>query len=263
MVKYQIWLLVSLLILFKLLFFAEIVNACDEWTENGIIYRSWDPYECWFLEDTDRYKSAQFLAEKWIIKNQSLNIENYNIDSPILRQEMALIIMRMSWIEENQTCKWYFKDVSLENPNNWSCTVIESLYDDWILSKNDNFNPEYNIKETEAMALITRLLYPEYSYNAEYVATWGEQLEKFLINKWIIESFNNYEKIATRWYIFDNAMKVLESIDNTSSFDIYNPENCIEAKSQCNDCFKEEWENYMICTEMVCNNEVFRCIEYK
>ncbi len=44
--------------------------------------------------------------------------------------------------------------------------------------------------------------------------------------------------------------------------DVYNPGNCIEAKSQCNTCNRDNLDETFICTEDVCQPEKFSCVKY-
>jgi hypothetical protein len=65
--------------------------------------------------------SANSLAKKGIIKSHSSNPSLYNLNKPVLRQEIALISRRVSGVSESKNCKNLFNDVTSKKPNNWIC----------------------------------------------------------------------------------------------------------------------------------------------
>ncbi len=116
----------------------------------------------WFLfSNTFAYTSLELdaannLAKKWIIKNNSSNPNLYNLDKPVLRQEIGLISRRVSWVAENSSCKNIFKDVSSTKPNDWVCKNIEALVENKLISANEFFNPERNISKSEALIMFIK-----------------------------------------------------------------------------------------------------------
>ena len=234
----------------------------------------------------DEITAANKLAEEEIINNHSDDIKKYNLDNYILRQEMAAITRKLAWIEKANECKSIFEDVSNTKPNNWACKNIEPLVENWFLSKNKLFNPEKNISKTEALAMIVRAIWKsEYKKDETSEKNWQEQLVDFAVKNKIIENFTDYNKEATRWWIFNIANKakeikekmLLDTLNKESKLisdevkikkykefiDIFNPGTCIWANSQCNFCTRENSEEDFICTEAFCENEEFQCNEYE
>ena len=147
--------------------------------------------------------SAINLSSQWIINDHSSNPSLYDLDKPILRQEVAWVVRRASWIVENTTCKNLFDDVSANIPNSWACTEIETIAENWIATlNNDNYNPEKNISKSEVIAMTVRAFKLPYVYDKNKEWNWQKQIVDYVSNEWYIENFSNYNDEATRWFFF-------------------------------------------------------------
>lgn len=164
--------------------------------------------------DSLEIDSANNLAAKWIIANHSDNTDLYNLDKPVLRQEIGLISRRVSWVSENSTCKNLFDDVTASIPNNWVCKNIEALVENNLISDNDNFNPEKNISKSEALIMfIKSIWFVDFKVDEKSKKSWQEQVVEFAAQNWVTERFTDYNAEAKRWWIFkiaDFSIKIKE-----------------------------------------------------
>lgn len=178
------------------------------------------------------YKSADFLAEKSIIVDNRKNPENFNLYNWILRQEISWIVFKLTWITENKNCKNIFKDVKITPHNSWACTKIESLFDAWIIAKNDFYRPEHFVTKAEALGFIVNSLYKnEYEeFKKQYKNTaWTKIVVDFLNKKWLLkENISDVNGIAERWFIFEILANSIKNSENKS-------EEKIEKTSEKND----------------------------
>jgi len=150
--------------------------------------------------------SANNLALKWIINDNSLNPELYNLDSVALRQEIALVSRRVSWIEEKEACNNVFSDISLTSPNDWACKNIEALVENDLISRNESFRPEDNISKSEALIMFVKAIwFKDFKIDNDSEKNWQEQVVEFSVNIWIVEHFTDYNEKAKRWWIFQIA----------------------------------------------------------
>lgn len=159
--------------------------------------------------------SANDLAKKEVIKNHSDKPDLYNLDSPVLRQEIALISRRVSWVPENKWCKNLFNDVSSRQPNTWACKNIEALVDFKLITANKNFNPERNISKSEALIMFIRSIGFDFTIDPNSDKNWQEQVVEFAVSNWVVDDFNDYNTDAKRWWIFNVAnfsIKVKEAL---------------------------------------------------
>ncbi len=163
---------------------------------------------------SEELESANNLAKKWIIKNHSDNPELYNLDSPVLRQEIALVSRRVSWVKENGKCKWLFNDITATKPNDWACKNIEALVENDLISANTSFNPEKNISKSEALIMFIRSIwFIDFVIDGDSSKNWQEQVVDFAVENEVAERFTDYNTEAKRWWIFkvaDYSIKVKE-----------------------------------------------------
>ena len=159
-------------------------------------------------------ESADNLALRQIIQNHQVDPINYNLDSPVLRQEIALISRRVSWIAEKNSCDNLFDDVSATVPNNWACKNIEALVDYNLISANTSFNPERNISKSEALIMfIKSIWFADFEIDANSSLSWQEQVVAFAVTNWVVDNFTDYNTEAKRGWIFqiaDFSIKVKE-----------------------------------------------------
>ena len=194
--------------------------------------------------------SANKLADLKIIVNQKNDPSKYNLDENILRQEVAGITLWLAKLPKNKTCQNKFFDISSIKPNTWTCNVVESLLDAWIITQNTKFNPETNITKSEALWMIVKAIYGDlYNYDSSKNSLWQEQLISFSVKNNIVTNFNDYNTKATRWWIFIVADNVIEN-----------------AWSLLKDDFKPTTdEETKICAEVITNAinpETNECVEF-
>lgn len=191
-----------------------------------------------YSNDISYLESANFLAENDIIVDRSENTDLYNLDSGILRQEIAWIIAKITAIPSKDICENIFTDLSKNKPNDWACMRVESLLEVWIIAKNTKYRPESFISKAEAIWLIVKSLYL-YEYNKYYdeKKSWQENAVNFSIKKWILkENIWNYNDLASRWFIFRIIYYALKNIEKST----YHWEFCQNPKF---DFWFSSWEN--------------------
>jgi len=158
--------------------------------------------------------SANNLATKWIIKNNSTNPNLYNLDNRVLRQEIALVSRRVSWVEENVDCKNIFYDLSAVNPNDWACKNIEALVENDLISRNESFRPEDNISKSEALIMFIKSIgFVDFKIYEESEKNWQQQVVEFAVENEVVENFTDYNAEAKRGWIFqiaDYSIKIKE-----------------------------------------------------
>jgi Na+-translocating ferredoxin:NAD+ oxidoreductase RnfC subunit len=99
----------------------------------------------------EQIEAANNLAEQKIINNHATDPENYNLDSHVLRQEIAAVARGVAMLEKKDTCDNIFADLSATNPNSWACVNVEVLVDNDLISANTNFRPEDFITKAETL----------------------------------------------------------------------------------------------------------------
>lgn len=180
-------------------------------------YMTWS---CFSFTDIE-IDSANFLAKKGIIVDNSANPLGYNLDSNVLRQEIAGLTLEVSKYARPENCKWKFKDVNTRIPNSWACYSIEWLLNNKIISENEYFRPEENISKSEALWMIVKAVYgDEYSYNEELEKSWQEQVVEYAVSKWLSDSFADYDEFATRWFVFDISKRGIIIKEEKEKFNI-------------------------------------------
>ena len=176
-------------------------------------------FAIWFTSMSFAYTSTQLqsannLGVKEIIKNHVSDPENYNLDSFVLRQEIALISRRVSWIKAKTSCDNLFDDVTAITPNNWACKNIEALVSAKLISANASFNPERNISKAEALIMfIKSIWFADFEIDPNSDLSWQEQVVAFAVTNWVVDNFTDYDTEAKRGWIFqiaDFSIKVKE-----------------------------------------------------
>jgi hypothetical protein len=159
--------------------------------------------------------SANNLANKKIINDHSKNPSSYNLWENVLRQEIAAIARSVAKLEKKDRCDNIFSDISDTKPNTWACINIEALVDNNIISKNSTFRPEEKITKSEAIAMLIKAIWFDYSYNPELTWNWQQQVVSFAVEKWVVEKFTDYDTFATRGWVFwvaDTTIKIDEEL---------------------------------------------------
>ncbi len=153
-------------------------------------------------------QAANNIAKLWIIKDNSDNPNNYNLNQNVLRQEIAVISKRLAWIDTKISCDDIFKDVSSIKPNNWICVNVEALLDKNLISKNDYFRPEENISKSEALIMLIKSIW--FDFTMIDASNWQQEVVDYAVAKWVIDNFNDYNALATRGWIFDIADSLIK-----------------------------------------------------
>lgn len=157
-------------------------------------------------------ESANYLAWKWIIVDQSLNTELYNLDQNIQRQAVIKIVMKLSWRDVPDVCRGEFSDV---DTTTWPCKYIEAALDAGYIAANDTFRPFDNITVTEAMKLVLKAKSVEKIQNT---TAWQEDYMLTAYQYGIIEEkYFDYNAPATRGWIFQIATAVIEQEEEIKS----------------------------------------------
>ena len=150
-------------------------------------------------------ESASYLAGKWVIVDQSANTNLYELNTNIQRQAVMKIVMKLSWREIIDQCRWEFDDV---DTTTWPCKYIEAALDVWYIAANETFRPFDNITVTEAMKLVLKAKWIEKIQNTD---AWQEDYMLTAYHYGIIdEKYFNYNAAATRWWIFQIATATIE-----------------------------------------------------
>ncbi len=146
----------------------------------------------------DKFKSADFLASKWILVNHSWQPANYNIEKKISRKEFVSIIINLSGGTNKTECEYNFRDVI----NDWGCKYIDEAFERGYIVKNNNFNPEKNITQGEALGLIFKAKAIEVIPTTVWQKAYFDEAIKreFLTDKNYL-----YDISAKRGWIFDIA----------------------------------------------------------
>lgn len=166
-------------------------------------------------------KAANYLATDGIIVDQKANPVKYELNRPLMRQEMAWIIRKVLWIDKKTKCDWKFKDLTANKPNNWACFSIEPLLDKWFIAKNENYRPEDSVSKAEALSFVIKSLYgEEYKKSFDPNLIWEENAVKFAKAKGLLrEDIWDYKAKANRGFIFSivHYANVSNNLKNISS----------------------------------------------
>lgn len=167
-------------------------------------------------------ESANFLAEKGYIVNNSEALQKYRLDNTITRSELIGIALKIGGIElpDSYQCKNYYSDVAYNSQNNWICRAIEIAADNKIITRNNiYFRPGDNITNSEALAILMRVKNIKYDKDIassgykEWVQQWQIDLLEWAIKHRIIQDYDVYwfwiNAPAIRWKIFGLAIKTM------------------------------------------------------
>ncbi len=159
---------------------------------------------------SDMLESANSLAERWIINDKSGNPSEYNLDAPVLRQEISAVARWVADLPKKDSCDNIFSDVSATTPNTWVCLNVEVLVDNDLISSNTTFRPEDNITKAESLGMLIKAIGFDYEYNSALSTGWQEQIVDFAVAKWVIERFTDYNTDASRGWVFEVANTTIE-----------------------------------------------------
>lgn len=144
-------------------------------------------FSCAFGASSKDIEIANTLASQGIIDNHANNPTLYNLSSPILRQEMIGIALRMSKIPlpSGYFCRNYFFDVRYNKQNNWVCRAIEIAADYGIISnKNGTMRPTDPLTRSEALGIILK------SGNIDYPRNVPRSASDASLAQWQVDAIN-------------------------------------------------------------------------
>lgn len=184
-------------------------------------------------------QSANFIAEKWIINDNSFTPSWYNLDNNITRREMLKILMNLSWKEVVDRCLWAFNDIEL---NDWGCKYAEAAVKEWYIAQNDSFRPDDLVTQIEALKMIMQWKWIQRD-NAD---DWREWYKKKAERLGIIDDiYLEYDKSAIRGWIFSNSARsysdfTYQKSTNSDDFD------SSELPPEIEELFDNLWADYDI-----------------
>lgn len=160
--------------------------------------------------DDEMLEAANNLAERSVVKDNSATPSEYNLSDNVLRQEIGLIAMRIAGLQKKASCSWIFSDVTASSPNDWACIHLETLVENNLISKNSMFRPEDNITKAESLKMLIKAIGYDFEYDSSSSVLWQKQYVDFAVEHDIIESFNDYNVVATRGWVFTVAAHTIE-----------------------------------------------------
>ncbi len=163
---------------------------------------------------SDDIQTANYLASKKIIKDWSSEPKNYRFDDYIARSEIMGMVLAMTNVTRNTTCRGDFADVPKSNTD-WVCRTIETAADKGYinaqasLSKaNRKARPYDHITRAEALGILMKAVKDEGGW-AGYSYYWSSSLPN-------PDSTTGYKDIYSfgaewqAWVFYDYIKKVLE-----------------------------------------------------
>lgn len=146
-------------------------------------------------------QSANFIAQKNIINNNSLNILWYNLDGKISRREMLKVMMNVSGKTINESCEWKYADMW---SSDWGCKYAESALLNWYIAANTNYRPDDQVTQIEALKMIMQATGLEKDSNDDWRAGYLSKAQKVEI---VDSGYFNYDDVGIRWWIFSLTAK--------------------------------------------------------
>lgn len=194
-------------------------QICDEVSQ--LLGLCWEQYN-YYIE------SANALAQKWIINNNSTNTDNYFVNNNIDRWEIAILVRWLAWLSKVD-CTNIFSDVnsSLTVDNSifnfqdtFVCNSVEALVNNWIIAQNAQYYPNSFLTRAEAVWMVVKAIYwDNYIFNSNSNDSWQKQVVDFAASKWLLANFTTYDVNATRWFVFWLANEALNQNITTNTCD--------------------------------------------
>lgn len=168
---------------------------------SGLTY-SWTPHNL---------QSANFIAAKWVINDNSLSPSEYNLDYKITRREMLKVMMNLSGESVSDACLWAFSDL---NSNDWGCKYAEAALKEWYIAANTTFRPDDNITQIESLKMTMQAVWMERDSNDDWRAWYVSKASR---DNLIDDEYFDYDLSAIRWWIFSNAARSYSDFSYTNS----------------------------------------------
>jgi len=146
-------------------------------------------------------QSANFIAEKGVINDNSANPSSYNLDFNITRREMLKVMMNISGKDVPNTCNWDFSDVS---SSDWGCKYAEAALREWFIAANAVFRPNDNVTQIEALKMIMQANGLERNEASDWRAGY---VSKANSEGLLDENYLEYDDSAVRGWIFSTSAK--------------------------------------------------------
>lgn len=144
--------------------------------------------------------SANFLAEKNIIVDNSANVEMYNLGSDITRREMLKVMVNLTEVELMTRCNEIFTDLP---SNDWGCKYAETALAAGFIEANSMFRPNDNVTQAEWLKMVMQARGIQRDENDD----WRAGYESKAMSEGVISSALDYNANAKREMIFDIAAK--------------------------------------------------------
>lgn len=170
-------------------------------------------------------ESANFIAKKWVINNNSSNPVAYNLDNKITRREMLKVMMKLSGKSVTEGCVGKFTDVG---SSDWGCKYAEAALKEWFISANKTFRPADNVTQIEALKMIMQAKGLQRDENNDWRAGYVSKAKSAGI---LDSGYLDYNKTALRGWIFSSSAK------SYSDFDYVAPETNLDPEIEA--LFKE------------------------
>ncbi len=173
-------------------------------------------------------ETANFLANKWVIVDNSSDAGAYRLDDTITRREMLKIMMKISGKNVEEVCA----NVSFSDMNtwDWGCKYGEAALENWYIAANATFRPADNISKIESLKMIMQASWIERFDNEDWRAGYVEKAEQ----EWLLSfAFTDYNTSATRSWIFKTAGQTFSDFNvQIDTSDIINAEDLLEKSEE-------------------------------
>jgi len=180
-------------------------------------------------------ESANFLAEKNIINDNSFSPSWYNLDNNITRREMLKILMNISGKEVIDRCLWAFQDITSDD---WGCKYAEAAVKQWFIAQNTNFRPNDLVTQIEALKMIMQWK----NIVRDDADDWRDWYKTKAQKLWIIDdNYLNYDKSAVRWWIFSNSARSYDDFTYVDSWNNFDPS---ELPEEIQELFDSLWSDF-------------------
>lgn len=161
-------------------------------------------------------ESANKLASLWVIVDNSANPANYRLGDSITRWEMAKVTMKLSETTVEDMCSGKFSDLTSAD---WACKYAEAGLAQGFFAANPTFRPMDSVTKIEALKMVMQARWVAKSSNTDWKAAYVEAA----VEAWIIDSaFSDFDTVANRGWIFQNAVNSVEGATSDSWDDLLN-----------------------------------------
>ena len=181
-----------------------------------------------FAYSNSDIETANFLANKWVIVDNSSNPGSYRLDDTITRREMLKIMMKISGKTVQEVCaSASFSDM---NTWDWGCKYGEAALENWYIASNATFRPADNISKIESLKMIMQASDIKRFENDDWRAGYVEKAEAEGLLSF---AFTDYNTSATRSWIFKTAGQTFSDFNvQIDTSDIINAEDLLEKSEE-------------------------------